>query len=52
MDYYVNQFLNGLFQLAERVVGKAIPKAPAPEPPASTIRFSDEDKMVEGDLFK
>lgn len=66
MEKYVYSFLDNLFKMAERVTGcsarenrecrpqpsprpqSSLPKADSPKP---TIRFSREDKMVEGELF-
>lgn len=61
MDKRIYQFLDKLFCLAEKVANRfdsqsedpaveAITKEP--EIPHSTIRFSNEDQIVEGELFK
>ncbi len=64
MEKCVYTFLDHLFMLAERVadkyshiqVEKPTMTNPVPvsetKPMSPTIRFSSEDKMVEGDLFK
>lgn len=57
MDKITDLMMTKLFQLAEYVcsrcsLDKGEPAAPQSQPVASTIRFSDADKMVEGELFK
>ena len=58
MDKLIDLGMTKLFQLAEYVCAKIgvapAPAAPAvaPQPATPTIRFSNEDKMVEGELFK
>ena len=56
MDKLINIGMSKLFQLAEYVcckcsLDKGEPTAPQSQPVAPTIRFSNEDKMVEGELF-
>jgi len=54
MEKLVDLMMTKLFQLAENVCGKcsSIKEEPAaPQKAISTIRFSNEDKMVEGNLF-
>ena len=55
MDRVVDLAMTKLFQLAEYVCSRC--SSEADEPAAShevapTIRFTNEDKMVEGELFK
>ena len=62
MEKLVDFIMTNLFQLAEYVCNKSPfiadkptmpPSAPAPQEDLTpTIRFSNEDIMVEGDLFK
>lgn len=65
MDKMIDSAMTKLFQLAEYVSNKwspaaeepavpqnTAPKKTAPQNAALTIRFSHEDRMVEGDLFK
>ena len=62
MEKLVDFIMTNLFQLAEYVCNKSPfiadkptmpPSAPAPQEELTpTIRFSNEDLMVEGDLFK
>ena len=57
MERIVDFTMTHLFQLAEYILDKCtfLIKEPAPVVPqevAPTIRFSNEDKMVEGELFK
>lgn len=61
MDKRIYQFLDKLFCFAEKVAKKfdsptelpiTSPSTREPEPPQPTIRFSNEDQMVEGELFK
>lgn len=62
MEKLVDFIMTHLFQLAEYVCNKSPfiadkptmpPSAPAPQEDLTpTIRFSNEDIMVEGDLFK
>ena len=57
MDKLIDLGMTKLFQLAEYVcsrcsLDKSEPAAPPSQPVAPTIRFSNEDKMVEGELFK
>ena len=56
MDKLIDLGMTKLFQLAEYVCSKCSlekgePAAPQSQPVVPTIRFSNEDKMVEGDLF-
>lgn len=53
----VDFIMTRLFKLAEYVCGRCSlspsePAATAPQEVVQTIRFSNEDKMVEGELFK
>ena len=53
----VDFLMTRLFQLAEYVCckcsfDKSEPAAPQSQPVVPTIRFSDADRMVEGELFK
>ena len=57
MERLIDLGMNKLFQLAEYVCSKCSldkgePAAPQSQPITPTIRFSNEDKMVEGELFK
>ena len=57
MEKIVDFTMTHLFQLAEYILDKCtfLIKEPSPVVPqevAPTIRFSKEDKMVEGELFK
>ncbi|MBR1547212.1 MAG: hypothetical protein IJ637_00595 [Prevotella sp.] len=60
MDKLINLGMNKLFQLAEYVCGKigvaGVEETPVANQPRQdiipAIRFSQEDKMVEGDLFE
>ncbi len=64
MEKYVYTFLDHLFLLAERVADKYshTPKEKTtvttplpvsePNPVTPTIRFANEEKMVEGELFQ
>lgn len=58
MDKFTDIFLSKLFELAEHVLGKSsttyhMPRhEPKAEMPVPTIRFSRDDRMVEGELFK
>ena len=57
MDRLIDLGMTKLFQLAEYVcsrcsLDKGEPAAAQPQQVAPTIRFSNEDKMVEGELFK
>ena len=59
MERLIDKFLTSLLMMAERITDKC--PSPADEPttyeptvpkdPTPTIRFSHEDRMVEGDLF-
>ena len=53
----VDFIMTRLFKLAEYVCGRCSrspsePAATAPQEVDTTIRFSNEDKMSEGELFK
>jgi len=57
MDKITDLMMTKLFQLAEYVCNRCSsptsePAAPQSQPVTPTIRFSKEDKMVEGELFK
>ena len=55
MERIVDLIMTRLFRLAEYVCVKCsfLMSEPAtPQKVVPTIRFSNEDKMVEGDLFK
>ena len=57
IDKLIDLGMTKLFQLAEYVcsrcsLDKGEPAAPQSQPVTPTIRFSNEDKMVEGELFK
>lgn len=57
MEKIVDFTMTRLFQLAEYVCGvrslsKTEPTAPQSKVVVPTIRFSDADRMVEGELFK
>ena len=55
MDKVIDLAMTKLFQLAEFVCGKCSPVRDEPaatQEITPTIRFTDEDKMVEGELFK
>ena len=57
MDRLIDLGMTKLFQLAEYVcrrcsLEKGEPAEPQPQTVAPTIRFSNEDKMVDGELFK
>ena len=55
MDKLIDISMSKLFQLAEYLTGlcafPAEKPAEVPKPVVPTIRFSQEDKMVEGELF-
>ena len=59
MNKIVDRFLTKLFNLAEKVTTKfddspkdPVTKCEAPhDPPRTTIRFTKEHQIVEGDLF-
>ena len=56
MDRLIDLGMTKLFQLAEYVcsrcsLDKSEPAAAQPQQVVQTIRFSNEDKMVEGELF-
>lgn len=56
IELLIDYGMTRLFQLAEYVCGvcsfdKSEPIVSQSKEPVPTIRFSDEDKMVEGDLF-
>jgi hypothetical protein len=59
MERLIDKFLTLLLMMAERIIGKCPSSADGPasidptatEDPTPTIRFSHEDRMVEGDLF-
>lgn len=57
MDKLIDFGMTKLFQLAEYIcskysLDKCEPAVTQSQPVAPTIRFSNEDRMVEGDLFK
>lgn len=57
MDKLIDLGMTKLFQLAEYVCSKYTfdkcePAVPQSQQAVPTIRFSYEDKMVEGDLFR
>jgi len=55
MEKVIDLAMTKLFQLAEYVCGKcsSVRDEPAAKQEITpTIRFTDEDKMVEGELFK
>ena len=57
MEKLTDLIMTYLIRMAEFVCGKCSfyenePSAPQSKPLASTIRFSNEDRMVEGDLFQ
>lgn len=55
MEKVIDLAMTKLFQLAEFVCGKCSPVRDEPaatQEITPTIRFTDEDKMVEGELFK
>ena len=55
MERLIDLAMTKLFQLAENVCNKCsfiIDESAAHQEVAPTIRFSNEDKMVEGELFK
>ena len=57
MDKLIDLGMTKLVQLAEYVCSRCLldkgePAAPPSQPVAPTIRFSDADRMVEGELFK
>ena len=57
MDKLIDLGMTKLFQLAEYVCSKYTfdkcePAVPQSQQAVPTIRFSNEDKMVEGDLFR
>lgn len=55
MEKVVDWIMTGLFQMAEYVCGRCsflVDEPATPQEVAPTIRFSNEDKMVEGELFK
>ena len=55
MEKMVDWIMTGLFQMAEYVCGRCsflVDEPATPHEVAPTIRFSNEDQMVEGELFK
>ena len=55
MEKMVDWIMTGLFQMAEYVCGRCsflVDEPATPQEVAPTIRFSNEDKMVEGELFQ
>ncbi len=55
MDKLIDTAMTKLFQLAEYVCSKCSSVTDEPtvsQEVAPTIRFTNEDKMVEGELFK
>ena len=55
MERAVDLIMTRLFQLAEYVCGRysfLMDEPATPQKVAPKIRFSNEDKMVEGELFK
>lgn len=55
MDKTIDFVMTKLFQLAEYVCSKCssvVDKPAVSQEVAQTIRFTNEDKMVEGELFK
>ena len=57
MDALIDIAMTHLFQLAEFVcnrcsLDKGMPAVTQSQPEAPTIRFSKEDRMVEGELFE
>ena len=55
MEKVVDWIMTSLFQMAEYVCGRCsflVDDPATPQEVAPTIRFSNEDKMVEGELFK
>ena len=54
MERIVDLIMTHLFQMAEYVCGKCsflMDEPATPQEVAPKIRFSNEDKMVEGELF-
>ena len=54
MERIVDLIMTRLFQLAEYVCGRCsflVDEPATPQEVVPKIRFSNEDKMVEGDLF-
>ena len=56
MDRLIDHAMTKLFQLAEHICGRSTLKQDEPatsisRPAEPSIRFSNEDKMVEGELF-
>ena len=54
MERIVDWIMTSLFQMAEYVCGKCsflMDEPATPQEVAPKIRFSNEDKMVEGELF-
>ena len=54
MERIVDWMMTSLFQMAEYVCGKCsflMNEPVTPQKVAPKIRFSNEDKMVEGELF-
>ena len=55
MEKVVDWIMTSLFEMAEYVCGRCsflVDEPATPQEVAPTIRFSNEDKMVEGELFK
>ena len=57
VDKVIDRAMTKLFQLAEHICGRCTIKHDEPttsvsHPAEPSIRFSNEDKMVEGELFK
>lgn len=53
MDRLIDRFLSSLLLMAERITGHCLPPADEPKAPQTPpiIRFSKEDRVIEGDLF-
>ena len=53
MDRLIDKFLTSLLTMAGRITGKCLPPSDEPEAPQPppVIRFSKEDRVIEGDLF-
>lgn len=53
MEKLIDKFLTSLLTMAERITGKCLPPTDEPKAPQTppVIRFSKEDRVIEGDLF-
>lgn len=55
MEMVVDWIMTNLFQLAENICGRCsfqVDEPATPQKVTPTIRFTNEDRMVEGELFQ